>query len=149
MSQAHADAVRMFWSMFLQVKVSSDGSVPGFNRWWSEAHPDLRAIGQRMAVAAAHKVDAGAPSDQVVIPAVAAFRRSVQQFRPRREGDSPPAWSQFCGEVFAQVMDHGWKPPQVLQALYGAEERFVALDCPIREWIRDLEAMGSEWKINA
>ena len=146
MTQAYADAVRAFWALYLGSKITSDGSVPGFNRWWTESHEGLRKIGQRMASECGYHADRGAPADQVVIPAVAQFRRAVQQFVPPRHEESPPAWASFCGEIFARVMDNGWKPPHVLQALYGAEERFVALGCPIREWIADLEAMGEEWQ---
>lgn len=146
MTTLEADSIRSFWALFLGSKIGSDGSIPGFDRWWKQAHPDLAKLGQRMAGAAANQIERGAPMDDCVASAVSGFKRAVQAFRPPRQSESPPAWSQFCGEVFERVMDHGWKPPQVLQALYGAEQRFVSLECPIREWIEELEAMGTEWR---
>lgn len=90
MTNLTADTIRAFWSVFLGAKIASDGSVPGFDRWWKDAHPDLHKIGMDLAYGAAHLVEQGASMDDTVATNVAAFKRSVQAFRaPTPEPANP------------------------------------------------------------
>jgi len=152
-SGTYAETIRQFWALFLGVSVERDGSVPGFDRWWTDSHPELREIGQAMARQAALRASSGGEDfTGIIVPAVTEFRRAVQNFRPARHEESPPAWTKFCGEIYARVLGdgpgagNGWQPPQVLQALYGARDRFRAMDCPIDSWIAELERMGPTWR---
>lgn len=140
-----ADVERHFWAGFLGSKVEKDGQVPGFDQWWKKAHPRLAKMGLDLGRATAAHVAKGAPADEAIAIAVRSFRGSVQQFRP---ADHPTTdrWSKFCSEIFNGVYEHGWKPPQVLEALEISRD-LMQSEGPIEAWIAEIRDYGESWPI--
>jgi len=139
------EAVREFWSAFLGSKVEKDGQVPGFSEWCKGAHPKLVKMGLRLSWETARHVKRGAPAGEAITLMVSQFRQAIPQFVDN-ETPTTDRWTAFGHEIFLGVHQHGWKPPQVLDALELSRESMRS-EGPIELWISEVRDFGDNWPV--
>lgn len=139
------DVLRLFWAAFLSSKVTREGQVPGYDRWWGNALPNARVRGHAYAESCWRKVDRdGRDPDEVVRAGVNAFRGelhataevSIAQTR------SDPEYAAFRQDILRQILADGLRPFEVAALLEAALGRFPGIDWPE---IDELRAWDKTW----
>ena len=136
---------RQYWAVLLKSKVEKDGQVPGFSEWWGKANPKLAKAVLRIGRATVDHVKRGAPADEAIGLAVAEARQTIQYFTDS-ESPSTDRWTAFCSEILTMVREHGWKPPQVLEALETSRQAMLS-EGPVDLWIDELRSFGPVWPV--
>jgi len=137
---------REFWAALIGSSVD-DGSVPGFDQYWSKLSEIDRQTHQFAAkLVTKHILKDGQAKAEAFRRAIAWVRRECAVSLGE---ESPPHWTKLCVHLHAKVHDAKWKPPQVLAALEASKATGRYEDCEdvLNRWIAEMVEFGQEWPV--